>query len=160
MEVRNKVIRAYLRLLNEDSHLLAVKANERSITHRFAIYIENEFPEFDVDCEFNRKGEGIKRIEGFERNTTSADTEGVSVYPDVIVHRRGTQTNFLVVEAKTTSNANDCLEANGCRCDLCKLRAYKEELGYVHAFYVLFPVGEELNEFMDAHLANYIREIP
>jgi hypothetical protein len=160
MEVRSKITRAFLRLLKKDAHLLVVEANERSITHRFAVYIEDEFPDFDVDCEFNRKGNDPKRLKHFRRKITSANTKGVSVFPDVIVHLRGTRVNHLVIEAKTKSNAEDCSETQSCKCDLCKLRSYKVELGYTHAFYIVFPVGRGLKEFKESCLVNHIREIP
>jgi hypothetical protein len=53
MEVRDKIIRAYRMLLSRDSYLLVADVNERSI-HRLAMYIQEEFPEYDIDCEYNR----------------------------------------------------------------------------------------------------------
>ena len=61
-EVSEKIKNAYRKFLKNDSCLLAVVANERSITHRFAIYLEDEFPNYNVDCEYNREGTNIKRI--------------------------------------------------------------------------------------------------
>jgi hypothetical protein len=159
MKVRKKLLRAYRRLLEKDGYLLTAKANERSITHRYAIYVESEFPDFNVDCEFNRKGLEVKRLECFKKDVDSDDTKGVSVYPDVIVHHRGTASNFVVIEAKTSSNNEECQTPNPCHCDLCKLRAYKADLGYAHAFYVIFPVDGELENFSDAKLENYVVEI-
>lgn len=159
MEVRNKLLNAYRRFLENDAYLLTTKANERSITHRFAIYVENEFPNFNIDCEFNRKGLEVKRLESFKKNIESDDTKGVSVFPDIIVHHRGTANNFIVIEAKTSSNNEECQKPNPCRCDQCKLSAYKYDLGYVHAFYVIFPVDRELESFSDAKLANNVMEI-
>jgi hypothetical protein len=159
MEVRNKLFRAYRQLLKNDGYLLTSTANERSITHRFAIYVEHEFPDFDVDCEFNREGLDSKRLESFRRNVPSDDTTGATVYPDVIVHHRGTANNFVVIEAKTTSNNEQCQEPGACRCDQCKLRAYKVDLGYTHAFFVIFQVGKNLKNLSNARLENYVVEI-
>ena len=60
-EVLEKIKNAYRKLLKNDSCLLAVDANERSITHRFAIYLEDEFPDYNVDCEYNRECADIKK---------------------------------------------------------------------------------------------------
>ena len=37
-----------------DKHLLDININERSITHKLAEYLKEYFPEFNVDCEYNR----------------------------------------------------------------------------------------------------------
>ena len=159
MEVRNQLLRAYRRFLEHDSYLLTSKANERSITHRLTIYVEHEFPEFNVDCEFNRKGLETKKLESFKKEVSSDDTKGVSVYPDIIVHHRGTANNFVVIEAKTSAEDEECQKPNPCTCDRCKLRAYKVDLGYAHAFYVIFPVDRELKNFSNPKLENYVEEI-
>ena len=159
MEIRNKILRAYLRLLKNDGYLLTSKANERSITHRLAIYIEDEFPDYNVDCEFNRKGLEPKKLDSFKKKVDTDDAKGVSVYPDIIVHHRGTADNLVVIEAKTSSNGEECQMPTPCACDRCKLRAYKADLRYRHAFYVIFPVDAELKGFVDARLEDYVVEI-
>ena len=157
--VRAKIEAAFRRFLEKDSYLLTAKANERSITHRFAMYIEEQFPGFNVDCEYNRDGMESKRLETFKRPVDSADEKGVTVYPDIIVHHRGTANNLLVVEAKLSSNDSPCQSHATCTCDHCKLRAYKSDLGYVHAFYVVFPVDDKLEGLDEAHLYDFITEI-
>ena len=66
------------------------------------------------------------------------DTEGKTVFPDIIAHIRGKKQNYLVIEIKKSSNtvSRDI--------DLQKLRAYKtdERLNYVHALFVEFAVGD------------------
>jgi hypothetical protein len=161
MKIKDKVLNAFRRFLEKDGYLLAVTANERSITHRFAIYVENEFPNFNVDCEFNRNGLHPKKLDTFKKVVQSDDESGVTVYPDIIVHRRGParENNFAVIEAKTSSNKQQCQDNDGCTCDLCKLRAYKNDLGYKFAFYVVFPVGGELKNISYAELDDYVAEI-
>jgi len=159
MEIKEKVQSAFREFLKRDVHLLKVKANERSITHRFAIYIEDQFPGFNVDCEYNRKGLDPKRLDAFRKQVSSDDEKGVTVFPDVVVHHRGTSKNHLVIKAKLSSNHQECANSNTCRCDRCKLRAYKTDLGYAHAFYIVFPVSDELAGFSDAKLADYVTEI-
>jgi len=53
----------------------------------------------------------------------------------VIVHRRGTRQNHLVMEFKKSTSRVDR------QIDLRKLRGYKQQLGYEHALFV--EVGTE-----------------
>lgn len=66
----------------------------------------------------------------------------------------------MVIEAKLSSNEDSCARTEACTCDRCKLAAYKAELGYTHAFYIVFPVAGELVRFTDAKLAECITSIP
>jgi hypothetical protein len=159
MKVPTKIHRAFLRFVEMERQLLDAGTNERSMTHRFAIQIERLFRGYAVDCEYNRDGRDPKRLESFRRTVRSDDTGGVTVYPDVIVHRRGTPDNFVVIEAKTSASQEPCLRPARCHCDRCKLRAYKSDLRYAHAFFVLFPVGRQLATFTPANLQDYIEEI-
>ena len=146
-EVLEKIKNAYRKFLKNDSYLLKVGANERSITHRLAIYLEDEFPDYNVDCEYNREGADIKRIrEIFNNNIpqtdisiTDKDGNTKSVFPDIIIHHRGTNDNFIVIEAKKTTN--------NCEYDEEKLKAYKTDLKYRHTFFVKFPVKEDFSNF-------------
>jgi hypothetical protein len=137
-EVTAKLHSAYRKLVRNDFHLLEADANERSLTHKLAEYLQDEFPEWHVDCEYNRNGDIPKRLIGNIRNVLSDDTNGSSVFPDIIVHQRGTDNNLLVIEAKksTTDNSND--EE--------KLRAYMSEIHYLFAFAIVFPVKGKAQE--------------
>ena len=55
-DVKKRVIAAICALYRHDRELLAVDANERSITHKLAEHLQREFPEWHVDCEYNRVG--------------------------------------------------------------------------------------------------------
>lgn len=112
-----------------DLFLLKVDANERSITHRFATYLSGLFGEdFQTDCEYNRVGTGgdKKALHMYEKEWAQLESqlqselaaissaklstrdklmseEGLTVYPDIIVHQRGNNdNNLLVIEAKKT----------------------------------------------------------
>jgi len=126
------VIRALLRLLCEDTHLLTIDANERSITHRLAIYLQDLLPAWHVDCEYNRKFDAPKRLDLTPDGTAKVnDTNGTTVFPDIIVHRRNTGVNLLVIEVKkTTSTRKDTK-------DLQKLRGFLESECYRYC-YALF----------------------
>ncbi|CAE6858228.1 hypothetical protein R69749_06317 [Paraburkholderia domus] len=129
------VARALSELLVNDHDLLSIDANERSITFRFAMYLQSHFPGWTVDCEYNRDGTEPKRLGHLELYPHSDDDEAKTVFPDVIVHRRGTRQNHLVLEFKKSTSRVDR------QIDLRKLRGYKQQLGYEHALFV--EVGTE-----------------
>ncbi|WP_273836583.1 hypothetical protein [Serratia marcescens] len=129
------VAHALSELLFNDHDLLSIDANERSITFRFAMYLQLSFPGWNVDCEYNRDGVEPKRLRHLELYPDSEDVEAKTVFPDVIVHRRGTQQNHLVLEFKKSTS---CVDR---RIDLLKLQGYKQQLGYDHALFV--EVGTE-----------------
>lgn len=129
------VARALSELLGNDHDLLGIDANERSITFRFAMYLQRHFPDWTVDCEYNRDGTEPKRLGHLELYPDSEDDEAKTVFPDVIVHRRGTRNNYLVLEFKKSTSRVDR------QIDLRKLRGYKQQLGYEHALFV--EVGTE-----------------
>jgi hypothetical protein len=92
-EIKRKVEFCIRQLLRNDYHLLEINAHERSIAHRLAEYLQQQFHDWHVDCEYNRHGIEIKKL-GEAR-----------VYPDIIVHLRNTPFNLLVIELKC-SNEN------------------------------------------------------
>jgi hypothetical protein len=159
--MRNKIKNAYREFLSQDCYLLEVKANERSLTHRFAVHVQSEFKDYHVDCEYNRDGHKPKRLKRFKKRVQSNSAKGVTAFPDIIVHRRGpgTGNNLVVIEAKTTLNKQDCTNGKDCPCDECKLRTYKDELGYQHAYFVLFPFGNDLKNYTEAKLNDYVVEV-
>src|SRR5882724_9802125 len=133
-------------LWKQDQSLLILDAHERSICFRFAVYLAEQFPEFDVDCEYNRnhaEDDYLKRLKDenlFEivgREPRFGGEDGLMIMPDVIVHIRGEPMNLLVIEAKKTSSLISE------HIDLFKLRALKEELGYRFARFIKFSVGED-----------------
>ncbi|MEW8616005.1 MAG: hypothetical protein AB2614_01185 [Candidatus Thiodiazotropha endolucinida] len=85
-------------LLANDAVLFQNDTAERAITAKFACYIQEQFPDWDVDCEYNRNFNGIKRLK--EICNPSNNEYGATVYPDITVHRRMTSENFLVIEVK------------------------------------------------------------
>lgn len=125
------------KLVKEDAYLLQIDINERSLSHRVATYLEIYFPEWNVDCEYNRNHDDIKRI-GIKRcKVYSDDTQAYTVFPDVIVHKRGTNENLLAIEMKkTSSRETDCY-------DFAKLKAYKNQLGYQFTAFVRVGTGGE-----------------
>jgi hypothetical protein len=130
-EVKQLVIAAVDELLIRDGDLLVRDLNERTITHRLALYLERRLPPdgWDVDCEYNRDFELPKRLKLPKRGQpTRADVHARTVFPDIIIHRRAPKTpqrNLLVVEAKKSTNP----EADS-DWDLIKLEAFRAEFAY------------------------------
>ncbi len=117
------------RLIRHDTHLLDENVHERAITHRLGSYLQDEFPEWHVDCEYDHDHDVSKWL----RTPTEQ-----RVLPDIIVHRRGTNAhNLLVIEVKTTSNR----ESDGVT-DTDKLRAFKGQRGYGYGFFLNLRVGQ------------------
>jgi hypothetical protein len=131
-DVSSAVCRALRRLFELDGYLLSIRANERSITHRFAIHLAYEFPDWDVDCEYNRNLDEIKQlIPLYETETIKAtDIHSKTVFPDIIVHERGQTKNLLVIEVKKEENPTADEQ------DVAKLRAFVNQLKYRHALFL------------------------
>ena len=125
-------------LLDNDSYLLKKDLNERSISHRLAMYLQQMFDGWDVDCEYNKDHDVTKKLVNFPKQIPSDDTNAKTVYPDIIIHHRGTTDNLLVIEMKKTTN-NDRHDN-----DKQKLNAFKEEgLRYCHAVALKLRTGCE-----------------
>ena len=131
-------------LFTEDADL-SIDTNERSITHRLAVHLERRLRELgieaSVDCEYNRNGTYPKKLvtlvgrlaKGVHAEDLVKDTRARTVFPDIVVHRRGADgPNLLVIELKREGASAEERER-----DRHKLRAYIEELGYQHAYLVL-----------------------
>ncbi len=148
-----KVKNAYLQFLKNDGYLLENDVNERSITHKFAVYLENEFSEWDVDCEYNRNGIDKKTLIGLKEKIDSDNLVGSTVYPDIIIHHRGSHDNYIVIEVK-----KDYYTEKKNAHDEKKLKLYKEQLGYKHAYFIKFPTKENFKnlELKKLDECNYI----
>ncbi|MEG0292474.1 MAG: hypothetical protein RR495_07025 [Anaerovoracaceae bacterium] len=91
---------------------------ERAIVFRFGIYLQNymnelpELREYNLDCEYNRKGYSKKSLPNSPNGT----------YPDIILHKRGNRDNLLVIEFKTWWNRN-------IDNDIKKIKDFLDEMG-------------------------------
>ncbi|MGA2162566.1 MAG: hypothetical protein ABSG28_10305 [Methanoregula sp.] len=88
-DILNRITSALYEFKEKDIILLDLTADERAATHRIAIYLEKQFPDWDVDCEYNRKGRIRKGLPDIG-----------SVRPDIVIHHRDTDENLLVFEVK------------------------------------------------------------
>jgi hypothetical protein len=142
-------------LYKKDSFLLKKELDitERAITHRMGMYLQQIIPEYDVDCEYNRMGkmefgtvhytEGdyfAKTVALSEGSVNDSDDTGSRVYPDIIVHKRGTALNIVIIEVKVKWKSAKSGH------DMKKLNAYKSDLFYEYAFYI--ELGEKRKDVM------------
>jgi len=136
MENIQKILKVVIsRFLDEESQLLINNSSEQAITHKLAVLLENKFPNWNIDCEYNRDQNTIKRL--MYAISPHGEVEERNVVPDIIVHKRMTSNNLLVIEVKKSTNTESDER------DLAKLNAFKEQLGYQEALFVRFVTGEE-----------------
>ena len=137
-EARNYLDRATARVVAEDRHLLEVNVSEWCIAARLAMYLREYFWDFDVDVEYNRDGDEVKRLHDVVRDCPRDRDDGHPVLPDVIVHRRGLRdSNLLVIEMKKDPGKR------GTDCDRRRIKAFMKELDYKFGALVVCKTGGE-----------------
>lgn len=146
--IKELFLRALNDLIRKDIWLLQHNLNERCITHKLGEYLQPIFLNYNVDCEYNGdvEREGLlKRICILQENVNQnvENVRDVSVFPDIIIHRRGfNQNNLCIVEVKKSAGGGD-LEF-----DRDKLKAYTStedgnNLGYQLGIFVILQTNVE-----------------
>ncbi len=85
------------KVYQEQKYLIENRVHERSIVFWFGVYFyellkNSEFKSYDLDFEYNRNFDDVKRTEHFVHGTL----------PDIILHKRGSnEYNLLAIEFKT-----------------------------------------------------------
>lgn len=128
--IKEKTERAVRILLKNDIFLLQNKADEITISHKLAEYLQQDFVDWHVDCEYNRNREQIKEL------------EDARVRPDIIVHIRNTKNNLLIVEIKKSNTTDDI------NSDKERLKNFTSpgEYEYQFGLFILFYVGIEFEK--------------
>lgn len=143
IDIKNKVKIALDMLIAKDSYLLLEDVNERSLSHKLAEYIQILFSSWHVDCEYNKNLGETKGLMIPEDNVDYTDLEAKTVYPDIIIHIRGTAHNLVVIEIKKSKYAKEKFR-NSTKTkkefDFDKLKGYTSEsqLKYEHGVYIEF----------------------
>lgn len=133
----NTLVRQALDTLLKTSDIWLLKNNlsEQSISHRIAFHLDPLFADYNIDCEYNRdidrqnnrKAVSILKTDlqqfGLLRDNESSDLEkeftNRAVFPDIIIHRRGTNNeNLCILEVKKSTSKVDY------EYDFIKLRSY------------------------------------
>ena len=121
--LKANIEKALLELHHHDNHLLKNDGSERSIAHCLANHLQKIYADYHADCEYNvnvdaanrRKeiilpADEILRFRRSETNRNSIEVDdeiyySVSVYPDIIVHKRGRNNqNLIIFELKKSSS--------------------------------------------------------
>jgi len=114
---------------------------ERSIVFRFAHYLQNEIPDYFVDCDFNSSFEyyvdSRGNPAGSERHGKPIQNKDGSVtnrFVDIIVHKRDyrIQNDLICFEIKKWNNTNR-EEINK---DKNNLRVLTSQYGYIYGFHI------------------------
>src|SRR6478736_388693 len=101
----DKVVRALGDFYTRETHLLDKDLGERALTHRLAVHLENRFPGWDVDCDYNRLGERrLAAAEGIDRlNRRRQRKIGVSRYYRASPHGSGKPARHRVAKSHQPS---------------------------------------------------------
>ena len=93
-ENKRKVIECIHKLWSSDEILFTEHCHERTITHKLAQYLQESFNGWDIDVEYNRKvsTDGMPFVVKM--------FNGTPIFPDIIIHHRGTRENLIVIEMK------------------------------------------------------------
>ncbi len=135
-ELMEKVQRALQTLAKFDRQLLDIDVNERSVSHKLAEHLQKEFPDWDVDCEYNRKMEHKKTLWVNYPSISEDDIEAKTVFPDIIVHHRETEDNLLVIEMKKNRRGTNTER------DVAKVKAFTGK-EYKYRFGLLLVIARD-----------------
>lgn len=145
-DIKQRVFAAIGRLYQHDPELLSIGVNERTITHKLAEYLQDEFPGWHVDCEYNRRGDIPKRLQISGWRSSPIDIEAKTVFPDIIIHRRRTDANLVVIEVKKSGGGEETK-------DLEKLQAFTGDSDYRYRLGLFLRIGP----MNDSELRVFIR---
>lgn len=151
--VAEAILSAWKEFKEHDLSLLIDDVNERSISHRFAICLERVItpprwpPALQVDCEYNRDvtrpelpySKKLTFRSEMPGKPTYEDAEAVTVFPDIIVHRRQLPENLLVIEIKKQGRNKKAEDFDKRE----KVPAYLNQLKYRFGVFLMLGVGNE-----------------
>ena len=99
----NKLIAALQEFYARETFILERDLGERALTHRLAVLVEQHFPGWEIDCDYDRLGERTMRLPHGTVISTD-DHLGKSIHPDIVVHQRDIPNNLLAIELRKASN--------------------------------------------------------
>ena len=101
------------KFLKEEKEIIEINVNERTLSARLMfhlqtlllneIYQEN-YKEYSVDCEYNRRKEIVKILPKEYRELEKKDKQ---IYPDIIFHQRNSEKNLMIIEMKKTYSSDE-----------------------------------------------------
>lgn len=156
-DVEMKVKNSIEKLRENDSLLLQNEANEVSLSSTLFVYLKNEFKDWDVDCEYNRRYNGDPKMLKVSRDKKRNKSR---VKPDIIVHSRQTNDNLLVVEVKKSNNTKKELLFDEEKLIEFTSKDNKNvqymKYGYSFGLSIIFKVGED--KYMEYPTLNWYKD--
>jgi len=134
-QIKEKIRVALGLLFKSDCFLLDNSVHERSIAHKLAEYLQQQFPDWHVDCEYNKHKIFAKKL---LRECKGENKEWV--YPDINIHHRNTDDNLVVFEIKP--NKSNVVN----KCDHVKLIEFTKNDGDYKYSFGVFVGFDSLNE--------------
>ena len=135
-EVKIKLRNALIKLYNNDIFLIENNLGERCITHRLAVYLEQEeFPEYYVDCEYNKS-----HSNGETNQKVITSKYGNSV--DIII----TQRNSYNIRDLACFELKKWNRNEGRDKDRAKLKELTSKIRYIYNFGFFIIIGLTLEE--------------
>ena len=138
------------KFLKEEKEIIEINVNERTLSARLMfhlqtlllneIYQEN-YKEYSVDCEYNRRKEIVKILPKEYRELEKKDKQ---IYPDIIFHQRNSEKNLMIIEMKKTYSLDEGGK-NENRDRLKFLTSLRKENKYKYLLGIYF----EVNKFPD-----------
>ena len=138
------------KFLKEEKEIIEINVNERTLSARLMfhlqtlllneIYQEN-YKEYSVDCEYNRRKEIVKILPKEYRELEKKDKQ---IYPDIILHQRNNEKNLMIIEMKKTYSSDEGGK-NENRDRLKFLTSLRKENKYKYLLGIYF----EVNKFPD-----------
>ena len=118
--IKGKIREALKMFIIKDRQvLLRVDIYEPTISHRIAVYLEGLFPEFDIDCEYNKTLLGDKK-----------NIEDKKIRPDIIIHKRGNNyDNSVILEIKKSGKNSKLAKADIEKLKSCMTGSLNYDLG-------------------------------
>src|SRR5438477_961791 len=146
----DKVVTAIREFYQHEAYVLEKDLGERTLTHRMAVHLEQQFDGWEVDCDYNRLGERLLKLP--HGTIVSTDDElGKSIFPDIVVHRRAVPENLLAVEVRKATNHQPIEH------DHHKLRGLTDpHLWFAYRIGVLLVLGKGQVKSSDVYLGGII----
>lgn len=168
-KIISKINEALEILLCKDEWLLNNDLSEQSISHKLAEHLQVIFNEYDVDCEYNgsindmysrkkillltQKLKEHNFLKESEENDIEKEFTERAVFPDIIIHKRGTNDgNLCIIEIKKSTSK---IQRDY---DYLKLEAFtsynnenylKYQLGIFIVFHTINEIGFEIQYFQN-----------
>lgn len=143
-KIKYKIKKCLVRLYRENPNLFDRNNSnglcERCLVFRFGLYLQGEFLDYFVDCDFNSSFVNGSPTGG--KQIANSDGSKTKRFVDIIVHQRKAppNTDFICFEIKKWNNRN----AKAAKKDMNNLVGLTSEFGYQYGFYLI--LGRNLRE--------------